>query len=183
MDHTRRERAQRDATPKIASGNDPDIVRASIPRRAAALILDAGILMSAVLLLRSAHRHAGLYSGAANETLWFYPVAGLIIVLLYQVVFLAGMQSTPGMAFVRISLAGVDGRSPTASQVLIRVLVSILSAAALGLGFTWALFNRQRRTWHDLAADTIVIRGSPARAATPKPLPRRPPGDRTYRVG
>ena len=182
MDHTRRERAQRDATPKTAAGSAADIVRASLPRRVAAAILDAGILMSAVLLLRSAHRQAGLYSGVANETLWFYPVAGLVIVLLYQVVFLAGMQSTPGMAFLKISIAGVDGRSPTASQVIIRVLVSILSAAPLGLGFTWALFNRERRTWHDLAADTIVISGSPARAAPPKPLPRRRPGDRTYRL-
>ncbi len=138
--------------------------------------------MSVVLLLSRAYRQAGLYSGLANETLWFYPVAGLLIVLLYQIVFLAGMQSTPGMAFLRISIAGVDGRSPTASQVLIRVLVSLLSAAALGLGFVWALFNRERRTWHDLAADTIVIRGSPARAAPPKPLPRRRPGDRTYRL-
>ena len=183
MDHTRRERAQTGATPKTPSGAPADIVRASLPRRAAAAILDAGILMSAVLLLRSAYRQAGLYSGVANETLWFYPVAGFVIVLLYQVVFLAAMQSTPGMAFLRISIAGVDGRSPTASQVIIRVLVSILSAAPLGLGFTWALFNRQRRTWHDLAADTVVIRGSPARAAPPAPLPRRRPGDRTYRVG
>jgi len=183
MDHTRRERTQTGARPKIAAGSAPDIVRASLPRRAAAAILDLGILMSVVLLLRSAHRQAGLYSGVANETLWFYPVAGFVIVLLYQVVFLAAMQSTPGMAFLRISIAGVDGRSPTASQVIIRVLVSILSAAPLGLGFTWALFNRQRRTWHDLAADTVVIRGSPARAAPPAPLPRRRPGDRTYRVG
>ena len=181
MDHTRPEPTQRGATPKIAAGNG--IVRASLPRRAAAAILDVGILMSVVLLLSRAYRQAGLYSGLANETLWFYPVAGLLIVLLYQIVFLAGMQSTPGMAFLRISIAGVDGRSPTASQVLIRVLVSLLSAAALGLGFVWALFNRERRTWHDLAADTIVIRGSPARAAPPKPLPRRRPGDTTYRLG
>ena len=180
MDHTRPEPTQRGATPKIAAGNG--IVRASLPRRGVAAILDVGILMSVVLWLSRAYRQAGLYSGLANETLWFYPVAGLLIVLLYHIVFLAGMQSTPGMAFLRISIAGVDGRSPTASQVLIRVLVSLLSAAALGLGFVWALFNRERRTWHDLAADTIVIRGSPARAAPPKPLPRRRPGDTTYRL-
>jgi len=183
MDRELASRTSREAKPKTAADSAPSIIRASLPRRAFALILDAGILTSAVLLLKGAHRNAGLYSGLANETLWFYPVAGFVIVLLYQVVFLAGMQSTPGMAFLRISVAGVDGRSPTASQVIIRVLVSILSAAALGLGFTWALFNRERRTWHDIAADTIVIRGSPARAATPKPPPRRRPGDRTYRVG
>ncbi len=183
MDHTRPKPAQTGATPRTGAGSAPNVVRASLPRRAAAAILDMGILTSVVLLLGRAYRHAGLYSGVANETLWFHPVAGFVIVLLYQVVFLAGMQSIPGMAFLRISIAGVDGRSPTVGQVIIRVLVSILSAAALGLGFTWALFNRQRRTWHDLAADTFVIRGSPARAAPPKPLPRRRPGDRTYRVG
>ena len=183
MDHTRRERAQTGATRKTPSGAPADIVRASLPRRGVASVLDAGILMSAVLFLRSAYRQAGLYSGVGNETLWFYPVAGLVIVLLYQVVFLAAMQSTPGMAFLRISIAGVDGRSPTVSQVLIRVLVSILSAAPLGLGFTWAFFNRQRRTWHDLAADTVVIRGSPARAPRSTRLPPTRPRDRTYRIG
>jgi len=183
MDHTRRRGQPGEAAPKSAAPGAAEIVRAGLPRRAVAAILDAGILMSVALLLRQAYVHAGLYSGVVNETLWFYPVAGLVIVLLYQVVFLAGMQSTPGMAFLRISIAGVDGRSPTLTQVVIRVLVSLPSAAALGLGYTWAVFNRERRTWHDLAADTIVIRGSPARAPRPRPLPRRRPGDRTYRVG
>ena len=172
----------REPAPKAAAGSTPDIVRASLPRRVFAAILDAGILTSVVLLLKGAYRNAGLYSGAANETLWFYPVAGFLIILLYHAFFLAAMQSTPGMAFLRISIAQVDGRAPTPNQVLIRVLVSIISAAPLGLGFTWALFNRERRTWHDLAADTIVIRGSALRVPRPKPLQRRPAGDRTYRI-
>ncbi len=164
-------------------GSGPPFTKASLPRRAVALLLDGAILVSAAVWIRRAHHNAGLYSGAANETLWFYPVAGLFVLLGYQVLFLAIMQSTPGMAFLRISLAGADGRAPTFGQVVIRVLVSVPSALAFGLGYIWALFHPQRQTWHDLAADTIVIRGSPRRAVPAAPLPRRRPGDTTYRVG
>ena len=161
----------------------PEVVRASTPRRAAALVLDAGILVSVALWARYAYQQAGLYSGAANETLWLYPIAGFFIVLGYQLVFLALMHSTPGMAFLRISVAQADGRAPSLNQVLLRVLVSVPSAAALGLGYLWGVFHPRRQTWHDLAADTIVILGSPARAPRPTRLPPTQPRDTTYRIG
>jgi uncharacterized RDD family membrane protein YckC len=158
-------------------------VRASTPRRAAALLLDVAILASVVFWARYAYHQAGLYSGAANETLWFYPVAGFFMVLGYQLVFLALMHSTPGMAFLRISVAQVDGRAPTLNQILLRVLVSVPSAAALGLGYLWGIFHPSRQTWHDLAADTIVILGSPISVPRAPSSPPSRPGHTTYRVG
>lgn len=124
-----------------------------------------------------------LGTGLPNETLWFYPVAGVLIVLAYQALFLTAMQSTPGMAFLGLSLAESAGDQATVGQVILRILVSVVSAAAFGLGYVWAVFQRQRRTWHDLAADTTVIRGSPVAPRWASRLPRRRVGPRTYWVG
>ena len=30
--------------------------------------------------------------------------------------------------------------------------------AAAGLGFAWALVDRERRTWHDIASGTVMVR-------------------------
>jgi uncharacterized RDD family membrane protein YckC len=44
------------------------------------------------------------------------------------------------------------------SQALLRFVVALVSLAALGAGFWWALFDPQRRTWHDIAARTRMLR-------------------------
>jgi len=166
-----REREERAVTP------------AGLVRRAGVACIDGAILMSVVLWLGRGYREAGLWSGLPNETLWFYPVAGGFIVLAYQFVFLLGMQSTPGMAFFRLSLSDSAGDRPAAAQVAVRILVSLISAAAFGLGYLWAVFHRRKQTWHDLAADTIVIRGSPGRRPSAARALRRRSGPKTYRMG
>jgi uncharacterized RDD family membrane protein YckC len=156
---------------------------AGMVRRAAALCVDAGILLSVVLWLGRGYRQAGLWSGLPNETLWFYPVAGVMIVLAYQFLFLAALQATPGMVFLGLSLADDAGDRVGPGGVAVRVAVSVVSVGVLGLGYLWALLNRRRQTWHDLAAGTMVIRGS-ARAARRRARPPRPRvGPRTYDVG
>jgi len=44
------------------------------------------------------------------------------------------------------------------SQALLRFVVALVSLAALGAGFWWALFDPQRRTWHDIVARTRMLR-------------------------
>ena len=156
---------------------------AGVVRRAVAGCLDIGLLLAVMLWLSRARTNAGLYSGDPNEALWMYPVMGGMFVLAYQFVFLVALQATPGMIFLGLSLSDRWGDKPRADQVIVRVLVSLFSAAAFGLGYVWAVFHRRRQTWHDWAAGTLVIRGSyRARGASTTPLPRRS-GPKTYRVG
>jgi uncharacterized RDD family membrane protein YckC len=65
---------------------------------------------------------------------------------------------TLGMQAWHIRLVNQAGGAISLRQALLRFSIAWLSAAALGLGFVWALFEPQRRTWHDLAAGTRVIR-------------------------
>jgi len=154
---------------------------ASIGRRTLATLVDGAVLLVVAIAIGRAGVNAGLYSGAPNSALWLYPVGAGLAVIAYQIGFLLAMHSTPGMGLCRISVAGSDGRSASAGQMAVRVLVSVLSAGCLGAGYWWAVFHRRRQTWHDLAANTVVILGSPK--AKPAPLPPRQYGGKTYRVG
>jgi uncharacterized RDD family membrane protein YckC len=58
----------------------------------------------------------------------------------------------------RLRVVSADGGPLNARQALLRFFVSLISLAAAGLGFWWALFDAKNRTWHDIAAGTVVVR-------------------------
>jgi uncharacterized RDD family membrane protein YckC len=67
---------------------------------------------------------------------------------------------TIGMRAWRLRLVAVGGpaRTPGWGALVVRYGVAALSLAAFGLGFLWSLFDRERRTWHDIASRTRVLR-------------------------
>jgi len=68
-----------------------------------------------------------------------------------------GGGMTLGMRAWRVRIESDSGALPGWSQCLLRFLSSLFSAAFAGLGFVWPLFNRQKRTWHDLASRTRLV--------------------------
>ncbi len=74
---------------------------------------------------------------------------------------------TLGMRAWRVRLVDHEAASVIGwSQLALRYLVAMLSLLVFGLGFAWSLFDRERRTWHDLASGTRLLR-------TPKTVPRK----------
>jgi len=65
---------------------------------------------------------------------------------------------TIGMRPWRLRIVRTDGTPLDMRQALVRFAVSLISLAAVGLGFWWALFDAQNRTWHDIAAGTVMVR-------------------------
>jgi uncharacterized RDD family membrane protein YckC len=41
---------------------------------------------------------------------------------------------------------------------LVRSLASFFSAIALCLGFFWVGWTRERQSWHDMIAGTVIVR-------------------------
>ncbi len=64
---------------------------------------------------------------------------------------------TLGMQAWRIKLVDFDGAQPTAGRIAIRCLGAPLSAACLGLGYLWCLFDRKGRYWHDYLSGTELV--------------------------
>jgi len=65
---------------------------------------------------------------------------------------------TLGMRPWRLKLESRDGTPLRRGQLWLRFAVATLSLLLGGLGFWWALVDRQRLTWHDRASATRLLR-------------------------
>lgn len=65
---------------------------------------------------------------------------------------------TVGMRAWRVRIEDEHGNRPGWAKCTIRYLVSLLSAAAAGIGFAWVLFDSGKRTWHDILSGTRLYR-------------------------
>jgi len=61
---------------------------------------------------------------------------------------------TLGMRAWRVRIRNETGGLPGWGRCLARFLLSLLSAAAAGAGFLWALLDVEKRCWHDLLSGT-----------------------------
>ncbi|SBV38064.1 RDD domain containing protein [uncultured Stenotrophomonas sp.] len=65
---------------------------------------------------------------------------------------------TLGMRPWRLQLRMADGQAPTWTMLWKRYAMGTLSLLCGGLGFWWALFDRDRLTWHDRFSGTWLVR-------------------------
>lgn len=83
---------------------------------------------------------------------WVFPAVAIISFWMVK-------QATPGK--MAISAKIVDAKSGcalTITQSLVRYLAYFISAAPLGLGFIWVVFDDRKQSWHDKIAGTVVVR-------------------------
>jgi uncharacterized RDD family membrane protein YckC len=74
--------------------------------------------------------------------------------LLYQYMFFVFADATPGMRYAHIALCTFDDENPTRQQMRKRIPATLLSLAAMGLGFLWSLFDEDHLSWHDRLTHT-----------------------------
>jgi uncharacterized RDD family membrane protein YckC len=76
---------------------------------------------------------------------------------LYQLYFAGMAGQTPGMRLVGIRLISVRGTPPGPGRGMLRLLALAISVLPAGLGWLWALFDREHRALHDHLAGTYLI--------------------------
>ena len=128
-------------------------------RRLFAIFYDCFLLI-AILFIVSAIATA-LNSGSAIEPSDpLYPLFALTIFGLSYLYFawfwIHGGQSL-GMKTWKIQLCSSDDTKVNWRIAAIRYFCAIFSWSIVGLGFLWALFDKKRRCWHDLASHTFLI--------------------------
>ncbi len=82
----------------------------------------------------------------------------LILWLVYHVCFWKWRGTTIGGIILGIKVVRVDGRPLDVPVALVRALSSVLSFFVLGLGFFWAGFSRDKQSWHDIIAGTVMVK-------------------------
>lgn len=65
---------------------------------------------------------------------------------------------TLGMRPWRLRVVGPEGGAPTRKALWTRYAIGTLSLLLGGLGFWWAWIDREKRTWHDRASGTRMLR-------------------------
>lgn len=78
----------------------------------------------------------------------------------YSVFLISTWGQTIGKKLVGIKVVNQQTQKPPnlVKAVIRETLGKFLSGICLGLGFFWMWKNQQKQTWHDLLANTIVIK-------------------------
>lgn len=85
---------------------------------------------------------------------------GMLLHVVYHVVFVGGCGQTPGRMAAGIFVVTRDGARPGLGRALLRCLGTGLSFLTLGAGFLGVLFTREGRGLADWLAGTRVVRGA-----------------------
>ncbi len=134
--------------------DNPDYCR--ISRRVFAVVYD-GCLLIAVLFLATAlllpvTGGQAVSSGNIFYALYLISVSGLYFIWQWH----KGGQ-TLGMKAWHIHIVNADQSRPGWGRLCLRFLFALLSSLVCGLGFFYAVFDRQHKTLHDLASKTYLV--------------------------
>ena len=130
---------------------------ASLLRRFGAIIYDFFLLITVLFI---ASFLVVIPTGITPEDRFFFLFQAyifLIAFIFFAWFWIHGGQ-TLGMRTWKIKLVTEDSSKLTWGTAFIRFAIAILSWFVLGLGFFWSLWDKQHRTWHDIASKTILIR-------------------------
>lgn len=100
-----------------------------------------------------------LVAGILDRNPMAVGAAGLFlgIAALYQIYFGGILGQTLGKRLMRIRIISVRGAAPGATRGMVRAVALMLSLVPAGLGWLWAIFDREHRSVHDHLSGTYVI--------------------------
>jgi uncharacterized RDD family membrane protein YckC len=129
-------------------------------RRLAAIVYDTllvvPLIMVSVALLLGVRQVLGAAADSLLPPAVVQSVAVLCCIGFFGVFWMKNGQ-TLGMQAWRIKLIPSPGNQLTFGRVVTRCGAALLSAACLGLGYLWCLFDRRGRTWHDYLSGTELV--------------------------
>jgi uncharacterized RDD family membrane protein YckC len=146
--------------PSFATAGPPRAAQAGFWPRFAAAFLDwvlIGIIAAAIGNLFGVEP-----TSSANGTVNFQPAAGPFV--LVELVYFTWFHATSAGQSIGNKIMGLrvldadTGRPLPYVRAFTRALVSNLSALVFFLGYLWMLWEPRKRTWHDIVANSLVVR-------------------------
>ncbi|HON06859.1 MAG TPA: RDD family protein [Verrucomicrobiota bacterium] len=83
--------------------------------------------------------------------------AAWLLWIAYHFIMWALTGATVGDIVMKIKIVKEDGSQIDWKTSFIRIMAAMLSAVALFVGFFWAGWTREKQSWHDIIAGTIVV--------------------------
>ncbi len=141
---------------------------ASPARRLAATIVDWGIVIAAGEVTVGNVQVPSMVAGGAALVLLAYLAWWLLLL---------SDGASPGKRLFKLQVIDDTGHPASFFTMIIREwFAKVLSAAVLGFGFVWALFDDNHQAWHDKILGTYVIETDPVeiqpvRRTSKSPMP------------
>ncbi len=88
------------------------------------------------------------------QNIYAFVIMGVFVIWMWNV-----SSSTPGKWLLKMRI--VDDETfckPSPSQSLKRYAGYMLSMIPFTLGFAWVMFDKKKRGWHDMVANTVVVK-------------------------
>jgi uncharacterized RDD family membrane protein YckC len=92
---------------------------------------------------------------------WLVPVVGPFAILFwaaYHIAMWTWKGTTIGGIVLGLKVVRLDGRPVDFATALVRGLSAFFSAMVFLLGFFWAGWDREKQSWHDKIAGTVIVR-------------------------
>src|SRR5581483_3611019 len=133
---------------------------ASTEQRVYASAVDGAIMIAAIAVFGVASQFFATSLPMTKPLIASAAVCIVLLLAIYYFLSLSFSLSTPGMQASGLQLRTFDGEAPSRARLRCRAIATVLSFAALGMGFAWALIDEDRLCWHDRITHTYL---------TPKP--------------
>jgi uncharacterized RDD family membrane protein YckC len=134
-------------------------LKAGLVRRFVAVIVDH-VLAFTILILSI--RWLVSITGAVSGPQVVIVLVSCFALVAYSIAFFSALSqgATPGKWIVGIrAIDKRNGEAPGLGRMLVREIVGkFVSGLFFGLGFFWAIWDRDSQAWHDKLAGTVVVR-------------------------
>ncbi len=131
---------------------------ASTQKRAFAFFIDELILAFLFLIIIYDQVAALSEPDALIALINSFTLEYLAIKVIYQTFFVYQYSATLGKIFMKIQVVDRETlQKPIFASALNRGVFRIISEMVFYLGFVWAFYRKNRESWHDLTARTLVV--------------------------
>lgn len=142
------------ADPEKRPGIDIPLQSASLSRRIFASLLDGMIVIAASYMFGTIFWKITAIRPPQMQLLELACGIPCLFWFAYQYLLIVYTGRTPGLRAAGLELAHFDGTPTCRSLRRWRVFASYLSAASLGMGYTWVFLDEDTLCWHDRITHT-----------------------------
>ena len=140
----------------VATDFEVPIQAAPLGQRVYAAALDALVMMGAIGLFAISAEVFASSLPMTKPLLASGAVCLFLLLAIYYLLSLSFCRATPGMEASGLRVVSFSGESPSRTLLHWRALATVLSCAALGMGFAWGLIDEDRLCWHDRITHTYL---------------------------
>ncbi|MGZ3692611.1 MAG: RDD family protein [Pseudobdellovibrio sp.] len=144
--------------PRFNTADTSQYQPANNNKRVIAFIID-GLISTAISKTIFLFFFKSLHLSAMSQTICNLILALLVVPILYWTLLTLQLGATPGKKMMGLRIVTKSHSTDLSlQQLLLRETIGRLaSAIPLCLGYFWVSFNDERKTFHDMIADTRVV--------------------------